>query len=1240
MFDSLCSNSCKPGFTGRQCEHRTVSCSPDPCYPNGYCNSLREPQTKQPGQPDFVCRCKHGFSGLTCNENINDCLNGTCHNGGLCIDGINSYECECKWPYVGRYCETKLSCKSENACKNGGICVEDELSAEMSCICASGYQGIDCSASIQQLSLPPRRLTLTHGTRSSKIFSSHVTTTSMVTTRSLTSSTNSQQTDSLNNGSFVLIVNISPDEFLTRKDEIVKQFEKQFGILMLIKKEANTSNEMIYPFYPNLNSTTDITKRTVWTKVYFIIIFACVGIDSPNMQVNSKEPHVSRVNDGSSQLCLQRNVNNMNDVMGILNELNKWTRQLPDHKYISNVSYEAYADSLRRGQPTPTIGSDEWDESSKRRQPIFGNLTTFLVTCLILLLVGIILALAVLIRQNAKKLKSAFIKTPIWYPPMSGENYNDYASSQIKAMPMSMSLVKGEDSPPSFVSAILNDYAENSASSHRTITCSSSANSSTSASPASNLPQQVQVAISSDQSGSARVNNIVVGAVTASVQPQQQHPPLTPEFYPSPPESLPDSACQQLNNYQQQYIANKTGNSLLYPVNYKAASCGITPLMMFITGRRQLNYDLSSKGEAVIAMMPRAHSVPLNKPTVVEMVNAFVHNGADMNAQNVDGETALHLAVKHNQYDIVECLLKCGADLIICDKYGRNVIHAAAYCNQYEIMALLLNYCSSMINSTNNIVAPLSSSAATQPVDLSSPASSDCPSLASSISSSVSHANKLNVNANANISEQDLVLKRYDLIDSKTENSYEETSLIIAARYKRNNILKLLIDFKASLNLVDNEGKTALHHAASVNNKLAVELLLSAGANVNMQDHAECTPLTLALNELYTLEVCDMLIRHRANVSDDDVMKYNKKKTIVERMNVAVCSTSSSTQSGDGNFIDINTNQKYMISAGSNFSKEKTDSIRPNDTLAVKKKSNKLLSALTNNTNSSTVSTKKGFFSQISAGTKRKLCDAISSNGSSVSANDSAGSFSNPTKIVKTSSSKKQLLSESQLAISKETSNLERNQQAQKQQQQGAIYTPLTPSPPVAPINQSVVTAGNFDAKNQHQLHKSSCQSVSYSNSVADNSIYLPHSYYQDSGNYEMITVQEASKQESSAIYTGQSTNFSTLNYTNSQTNDCYASIDNLRSVYNPRAPETRGNINYAYSNDPNSNLSVYNSNYNVCFQQQHLHNQQALNYQQLQTTNVIKQANINPPSAYTCANINYFFNPNPTSIEAYSAYF
>ena len=130
-----------------------MPCSPDPCAPNGYCNSAADSDTEN----SYFCRCKPGFTGRNCDENFNECLNSQCRNGGLCVDGINSYECECPWPYSGRYCETFMDVCASSKCHNNATCIVEKRNGKISpkCICAPGSTGSQCETKLDACSSDP-----------------------------------------------------------------------------------------------------------------------------------------------------------------------------------------------------------------------------------------------------------------------------------------------------------------------------------------------------------------------------------------------------------------------------------------------------------------------------------------------------------------------------------------------------------------------------------------------------------------------------------------------------------------------------------------------------------------------------------------------------------------------------------------------------------------------------------------------------------------------------------------------------------------------------------------------------------------------------------------------------------------------------------------------------------------------------------------------------------------------------
>ena len=129
------------------------------------------------------------------------------------------------------------------------------------------------------------------------------------------------------------------------------------------------------------------------------------------------------------------------------------------------------------------------------------------------------------------------------------------------------------------------------------------------------------------------------------------------------------------------------------PINLRGGSFCITPLMVFIMGRSKLQHAQKTQN--------LAHFKALNEADVIE---TFVNAGADLNAQNLEGETALHLAVRCGLLTICEQLIQRGAELNSFDNYGRNVLHTACGSNQLAIVKLILEHCSQQLNVSSNLV--------------------------------------------------------------------------------------------------------------------------------------------------------------------------------------------------------------------------------------------------------------------------------------------------------------------------------------------------------------------------------------------------------------------------------------------------------------------------------------------------------------------------------------------------------
>uniref|UniRef100_A0A915KIS4 Notch n=1 Tax=Romanomermis culicivorax TaxID=13658 RepID=A0A915KIS4_ROMCU len=131
---------CPVGWSGMFCDQNVNECSSSPCKNEATC-------LDDVGK--FICVCMPGFAGDFCEINVNDCTSSPCQNTGHCIDGINNYTCRCTQGYYGRNCEYGVArpdlCASR-PCKNSGECIE--LSGHYICKCAKDFYGIHCERQV------------------------------------------------------------------------------------------------------------------------------------------------------------------------------------------------------------------------------------------------------------------------------------------------------------------------------------------------------------------------------------------------------------------------------------------------------------------------------------------------------------------------------------------------------------------------------------------------------------------------------------------------------------------------------------------------------------------------------------------------------------------------------------------------------------------------------------------------------------------------------------------------------------------------------------------------------------------------------------------------------------------------------------------------------------------------------------------------------------------------------------
>jgi ankyrin repeat protein len=204
----------------------------------------------------------------------------------------------------------------------------------------------------------------------------------------------------------------------------------------------------------------------------------------------------------------------------------------------------------------------------------------------------------------------------------------------------------------------------------------------------------------------------------------------------------------------------------------------------------------------------------------LDTINQLASTTADIDARGTNGKTALMIAAKSGNAGLVKKLLEAGADARAENVNGGTPIMFAAIDGDIETIETLIQAGSEVRTRGSNGWSALMVAAAKGHVD----------------------ATRLIINAGADINTVDI---------------YLWTPLHRAAYENRIKVVEILLEQESiDIQLRDDHGATALHHAAGNGNTEIVRLLIAAGADSEMIDSDGRTAAIYAYDNGHHVQSC------------------------------------------------------------------------------------------------------------------------------------------------------------------------------------------------------------------------------------------------------------------------------------------------------------------------------------------------------------------------------------------------
>ncbi|XP_067217780.1 transient receptor potential cation channel, subfamily N, member 1 [Chanodichthys erythropterus] len=252
----------------------------------------------------------------------------------------------------------------------------------------------------------------------------------------------------------------------------------------------------------------------------------------------------------------------------------------------------------------------------------------------------------------------------------------------------------------------------------------------------------------------------------------------------------------------------------------------------------------------------------------VRVAEMLLKSGADVNAEQENGETAMHVAARHGALQMIQALIQEGGDVTWKSKVDENSLHVAVrHCHAHVVKEIL----NSLTNERSREEAELCVREGNQngetPLHLAAELRRDTVHKTdediciikilmehhADITAVTRQSGETPLHYNARVGNTAVLQEMLSnvptnqlqtAINKHAKNGW--SPLLLAAEQGHTEVVRVLLQTNARVDVFDEEGKAAIHLAAEQGHQDIVDILLSHKAFVNTKTKLGLTPLHLS----------------------------------------------------------------------------------------------------------------------------------------------------------------------------------------------------------------------------------------------------------------------------------------------------------------------------------------------------------------------------------------------------------